>query len=340
MILTADWHLTEQARDEYRWRVFETLRGIAQKEPGSDVFILGDICDKKDRHSAALVNRLVNSLQALASAIKPRCIHILMGNHDQALKGAPFWSFLRHQAGLAFYDVPAAMPGGLVLLPFHADPASGWAACELERKRAAFAHQPLDGARLQNGRKLDMPNGYRFPPNLQVYAGDIHVPQRLGNVTYIGAPHPIDFGDDYLRRMLVLHPDFSVKNEVMIQGGASKHLLEIEAADDLARCGAIPGDQAKVRCRLALNKIEQWPAERDAITEWAKKRQVLLAAIEVEVLSAPTAQAGTAAVERSYADPASVLEAYGQAEKMQEPILRAGAAFLTETLDALSAGKA
>ncbi|RPI87194.1 MAG: hypothetical protein EHM40_23155, partial [Chloroflexi bacterium] len=76
-LVTSDLHLTDRPRDAHRFGLFKWLAKKQRKHGVKATFILGDITDKKDNHSSALVNRVVNELTQLEPPV-----YVLKGNHD------------------------------------------------------------------------------------------------------------------------------------------------------------------------------------------------------------------------------------------------------------------
>ena len=62
ILLLADLHLTTTSRDEYRWKLFPWLYEAIIKNTVKYLFILGDLTESKNYHSAQLVNRIVDEL--------------------------------------------------------------------------------------------------------------------------------------------------------------------------------------------------------------------------------------------------------------------------------------
>ena len=90
-LFASDLHLSDRPKDRYRFGLFKWLAEQQQKHQITATFILGDITDRKDNHSAVLVNKTVNSLLTL----KPP-VYILKGNHD-------FWMLARKKSRTDFY---------------------------------------------------------------------------------------------------------------------------------------------------------------------------------------------------------------------------------------------
>ena len=80
-LLSADLHLSDRARDSHRFGLFPWLKKQQQKNKVDATFLLGDLTQEKDRHSSALVNRIVEELLTLTPPV-----YVLRGNHDGLLQ--------------------------------------------------------------------------------------------------------------------------------------------------------------------------------------------------------------------------------------------------------------
>ena len=101
MIITTDLHLTNRERDAYRWDLFPWLEKKLATTDSTDLVILGDLTDAKDGHSAALVNRITDTLANL-----PVQVTILKGNHDYIDEETPFFRFLNKLDNVHFIVQP------------------------------------------------------------------------------------------------------------------------------------------------------------------------------------------------------------------------------------------
>ena len=58
ILVIGDLHLTDQPKDAYRFGIFKWIKKQIEKHQPEYTVILGDLTDKKDKHSAGLVNRI------------------------------------------------------------------------------------------------------------------------------------------------------------------------------------------------------------------------------------------------------------------------------------------
>ena len=247
LLLTGDWHLNDNPRDAYRWGAVEQIAKLARKHAITDMFVLGDLTDKAGGHSDLFVNRTVELLARLASSFD---VHILRGNHDASDPAVPFFRFVNAIKGCRFitevehwlrddYRV-MLIPNGCWPTPLHADGFD-----------AVYTHHTFAGAQGEHDFRL---HGLRLPlSDVPIFSGDVHVPQRQGTVTYIGAPTLIKFGDSYQPRVLLV--DVTAGSQPLYRSfsivGPTKRLVEVVAYPDgriaWPRGEVNKGDLVKVR---------------------------------------------------------------------------------------------
>lgn len=284
MLCLSDPHLTDNPRDQYRHDFMDGLLSIMEKRKPDAIAILGDLTEEKDRHSAKLVNKVVGELGAIADIVP---LLILMGNHDYKNEGHPFFAFTQHIPNIAWVDrvsIAADLPrqfrsifAGCLFLPHTLEYERDWAdlisAKRLRDFRFIFAHNTFEGS-LSNGRPLSgIPIGI-LDKKSKVISGDVHNPQQVGPVTYIGAPYTVDFGDDYDPRLIMI--DGYNMQSISVKRWPQKRLLTI---DDVAELEKIedelnPGDILKVRC--AVDDMGTWHSTHRAIQQWANDAGVIL----------------------------------------------------------------
>jgi hypothetical protein len=256
-LLSADLHLSDRARDSYRFGLFSWLKKQQQKNKVDATFLLGDLTQEKDRHSSALVNRIVEELLTLTPPV-----YVLRGNHDGTNPDSPFFKFLNSITGLNFVVKPTFLHKyEIAMIPHCADQATLDAACKQMpiNPTAVFAHQTFSGAIAETGAVLSGLSAApvsALKPWLGVYSGDVHTPQRCADVTYVGAPYHVRFNDQFEPRVL------------LIKGGGKsdlhfdcprKYSLLIRDADDIANNKALRrGDQVKITVELAREEAVEW----------------------------------------------------------------------------------
>src|SRR5215831_11819327 len=134
ILLTADWHLDPNPVNEYRWQIFDHVRLALSQNNISQVFVLGDCVERRDRHTAAFVNRLLEELDGLP-------ITIIRGNHDTTIQPPCYFDWMR-----GYVSKPTEYNKDLLLLPFTPNPVEDWCGLRLGDYRALFMHVTHPGA--------------------------------------------------------------------------------------------------------------------------------------------------------------------------------------------------
>lgn len=285
-IVTGDLHQSENQRDAYRFAFIGWLIELIEKSGNrpneksfpvvqgvnsiSTVVVLGDLTEEKDRHSAELVNRMVDLFRKLASYVH---VVILKGNHDYTSNADnPFFRFLGHLPNITWINAPIKFTdpdlGQVMFLPHTRDYKTDWADLDFKACDLIFAHNTFAGAnvgpRTMDGIPTDIFKG------TPVISGDIHVPQTFDNVTYVGAPYTCDFGDDYDPRVLVL--DAKSTKSVPVDG-VQKRLVELpdakaSLADALKKAHVNKGDIVKVRIKTTGDDRGDWTTVQKGVRDW------------------------------------------------------------------------
>ena len=331
-LLTADLHLTDNPLEEYRWSVFKSLADAAIANFVEEIFILGDITDRKDRHNATLLNKMLDHLYMLNDSTG--CpIWILMGNHDAPLNGSPYWKFLK--SDWIRYVVEPELHDDIWLLPFSPNPKRDWAHLDLAKSRLWFIHQTLEGSRIEGDRVIpkDVQPMPKIPSSVTVFAGDVHRPQAVrSGVYYVGAPHPVRFGEDWDNRFTLLRekaplilisecPTYSIRRQI----------LEIKNSEELSTWSYIPkkGDQVRIRYSLTSATLSMWPIEEEKIRKWAADSGVKIVSLEA-TLVADTPTITERKSEELILKPKDILTHYQEKERISDYFKELGNSILSE----------
>ncbi len=282
VLITADLHLTSRALDAYRWEFFQWL----QEQKFDILVILGDLTDDKDFHSSVLVNRVVDELLTLAES--GHDIHLLKGNHDYSASDDPFFEFIKHYPDCYYHNTPQICELGNMRWAFfpHSREPEQYEAGFRRLKNAGvdftLCHQTFHGAVSEHGRKLD---GWQ-PSSLsdigKLFAGDVHAPQIIGAVEYVGAPYPIHFGDDYEPHVVVVNGEdrqWTYLKPPHIQ----KIVLEIS---DPSQIEFAPrwqaGDQVKIVMKIGRSDFGRWEHYRKQVRRICERNELVLCGIELK----------------------------------------------------------
>lgn len=262
-LLTGDLHLSSNPRDAYRFKFMKWLAQYIEQRHISTLILLGDLTMEKDRHDAWLVNEIADWMKRLAEVTH---LHMLKGNHDYLVEHEPFFQFLDHINRIRYYNEPVAHGPGALFLPHTRDYKKDWAKFlkpKLEGFKFVFAHQTFQGANVGARQMEGIPTTI-FAPKVQVFSGDIHVPQTTGPVTYTGAPYTVNFGDNYQGRVILLDQDTG-KTESIPYNGPQKRLIEI--MDDNSVEGKFnKADLVKIRVNMDADEYhDNWHEIRQKV---------------------------------------------------------------------------
>lgn len=276
-ILVADTHFTDKPKDEYRWKLFDWL--LAEK--ADEIVFCGDVTDAKDRHSANLVNRLIDRLSLLNSKFK---VHILKGNHDYFDPDCPFFKFVNNM-GIRFYCEPTESKlsiGSCYFMPANCE----WNPAKIMSIKSdyLFTHVTFDNSISENGSLLPGIN-----PNIlssyngMCYSGDIHVPQKIrNNIEYIGAPYHVRFGDSFAARVILIPTQGQIdRPQDLTLPFPRKHVINASSLHDLSSAMVPARDFVKVRFYLHRRDFPKWQKCQKRIKEIAEDKKWVLCGIEL-----------------------------------------------------------
>lgn len=329
ILAVADLHLTDNAAEEYRHTfVREHLPMLYDKHAARGLLINGDLTEAKDRHSARLVNRIVGHLAEL-SAFAP--VVILMGNHDYANEGEPFFKFASELPGVLFIDrvtpfhrLPPSFRKvfeNCLFLPHTRDHENDWKGINFHDFNWTFAHQTFQDADAGYGRRLDGINVEWFD-GCEVIAGDIHKPQNVQNVTYIGAPYTIDFGDDYSSRVLLV--DTAKYETIPTAHLPQKRLVHCAPEEDLIDKQDDLNEGDLVRVRVDVDTMEGWKEIVDLVHRQARKLEVSIERVEPVILRKTKRHSIKPVSGNSKKSDAELVKQFGDRERLSDSVLDVG----------------
>ncbi|ATI19387.1 putative DNA repair exonuclease [Vibrio phage vB_VpaS_KF5] len=276
-LIAADTHFTPKPLDEYRWGLFGYLKDWAIKYDVDEIWILGDLTDAKEGHSAEFVNRLVNHITEL-SEVAP--VFILRGNHDYAREHVAFFEFLRKLPNVYWIDRPTTVYG-VRAFPHSKNPAEDWATLldDLDEYEYAFFHQCFVGSRSSMGHILDGTDlDLTKLKKCKVYAGDIHLPQTVRGIEYVGSPYPTTYGDRFLGRCLLETPEGRTQ---LHYPTIQKCTLVVESVSEIYDAHVYPGDQVKIRYKISKKDRAEWTNIKNAIKAACDDLGVVLGGTEL-----------------------------------------------------------
>ena len=330
-LVTADLHLSSNPRDLYRHEFAAvTLLNLVQKHKPDQLIILGDLTDQKDRHEAALVNDVVNYIKRLAEETR---VIVLRGNHDCINPDVPFFGFLRKLSNVEFIiDSKVENIEGLGTCTFLAhtrDYKKSWTRFNFDPYKRdpdcgfIFCHNTFEGADAGHGSPLKGIPTKVLPPDACVISGDVHVPQQLDQITYVGAPYTVTFGDSYKPSVLMIGR--TLKNTLQMQlipvHGIKKLTVDVKDADRLPKLKANPGDLVKVRVHLKAEDYARWPEIQNDVRAWVENSEAQLCQLQPVKTSQQRLGKQLSRHSKSYGE---LVKAFGTRRSLHSSIIKTG----------------
>lgn len=285
LLMISDLHLTTSPAEKYRHDAMRFVQDQVKKEQPDALLILGDLTEEKDRHSAQLVNKVVDHLATFGKLVPTI---VMMGNHDYHNEGHPFFAFIERMEGVMWIDKPTDgyHVGNVfnidlddcVFLPHTRNFKRDWESVAWKQYNIAFAHNTFMGAKSAQDHELEGIPLDAIPDRIDVYAGDVHVPQRLHHVTYIGAPYSVDFGDDYKPRIVGLQDRkaFVIPMDQLPQ----KVLAVLDDVGDLPKWKKRIFSGDVVKMRVGIDDMGQWFTTHKECRAWIEERGAIAYKIE------------------------------------------------------------
>lgn len=335
-LLTADIHLTTNPREEERWGLLPWLG--RQAKPGTEIGILGDLTEAKDRHPAQLVNRLVEQIMGLA---KTHPVVILKGNHDAYDMDHPFFGFLAKlpsNSGVTFITTPTELTlsiGTVLALPATEHWEEEWANIDFSHFDYAFAHQTFEGVVGENGFKIPggLPAGILDGVKSRAFSGDIHSRQRFGTKgEYVGAPYRIDFGDTYEPRCLMVSRASGGQHQQqdLVFPTKGKYVVKTRDISRLSTFNVPKGAEVKIRIVVSRAELPEWKTTKANAIREAEALGLLVKDVELVRMDDPDASEEAIPKVRAAASPPAIYREYCMAKNAPEGVLEAGLAILED----------
>jgi hypothetical protein len=118
----------------------------------------------------------------------------------------------------------------------------------------------------------------------KVYSGDIHVPQIIGGVEYVGSPYHVHFGDAFTPRCVLLERGGNPVN--LYFKTLQRVTLAVQdrlVAGDLTRAKLRKGDQVKLRIKMSEADKHSWSKTRREAVALLRDYEIIIAGVELIV---------------------------------------------------------
>lgn len=331
ILLTGDVHVAEGTKNEYRWTALEDLATDAAKYDADLILVAGDLTDKKDGHSSTLVNRTVEAFRKM-----PVPVIVLKGNHDYVEPTQPYFGFLQED-WCRFIIEPEILEVGdlkILMLPHTRTPAQDWLEFVKAEVDVVVAHQTFHGAST-GVQTLKGISSKWFSQHMErmpdvILSGDVHPPQKIGDVTYIGAPHPVNFGESHRYRFMLLEstPDsIGVKSVWREPIKLATRIVQVDGAAEASFVRLNPGDMVKITVELNSDDLIRWDEIRQALQSYSNQCGVHIQGLRAHVTDVSTTEVGeVSALEDE--SPEDILRMYADGMGMGQVMQDIGLALL------------
>jgi DNA repair exonuclease SbcCD nuclease subunit len=337
VLLVGDPHLTDNPLDAYRWDVFPQVSAICKQRGIKHVVLMGDAWDRRDRHSAKLLNQSIGALQWLRDDAKV-VIYILSGNHDAPLYGGvSYWEFLNQLPDVHYITRPEHVRLGdhhIWLLPFDSNPAEAWKDLALSHARVLLMHQTVAGALVERDYMIAKDSNPMpvLPEDVPVFSGDVHRPQIVGNITYVGVPYQTRFGEDWDCRVIAVDLDKNTGTNIPLEN-IRRLTFNVTTVDGVFEQlqNAKKNDQLRIRFYINQETFPRWAQIEKDIRDLVKVHEVQLLSLE-PIFQQVFQRGSDSVIDKVEAlRPEEVMAVFADEEKLSPELLEAGMEIVRET---------
>lgn len=321
-----DLHLTDKPQDAYRLQVFEWL-AAEPRDQCRGVLILGDLVHTNDKLSNRLWDDLLTAMRIMVAAFGK--VVLIDGNHDYRDAASSVGRVLESLEGVVrpTRENPVMMLAPLGKCGFyHHDHKFEFP--NTTGLSWAFFHQHFAGASRPGGQAI--PGGSalpdRWPSGCKYLAGDIHDPQKVGAIQYVGSPQPTTFAETHepgFWRVYADRAEFVPKAE-----GVRFHTVDLGSPDELEAVKAMDA-RPRDRFRLRIDPVKCGGSRgfeefRSAVQDWAGGTQMVVKVEKVDPQTPMFTEEGQATPQARADDPASLVAEYAREQGLSPTFEEAG----------------
>lgn len=260
ILIFSDTHFTNKPDDEYRQDLWKQGAELIKELKPKYLLLAGDLTEAKDQHNSKLVNRIVDGIieWARLMGLHDGDLWILRGNHDGYAVDWPFFRFLGNYPNIKYFAQPTSnfVDGSeLLFLPHSRDPVADWASIDMTDK-IVFAHVTVNNAIAESMQKLTSSvESDLFTKARIAFSGDVHKPQEVGPLIYIGSPYNVRFSDNFDGNAIVFETKNCEWHRIPLEF-PRRYTLDITSIDDLERLfktKIVPNKGHQVKIRLTIS---------------------------------------------------------------------------------------
>lgn len=295
----ADIHVSNRPEDEYRWEFFQWFYNRLKHGKYDAWTILGDLTEAKDNHPAQLVTRLSRHIAEWASVCPG---FILVGNHDYNAECThPFFEFLGLLPNVTFMKRTKLIELKGIKIVAQPHRIDVWDDKQIainkrigEGATMGWVHQAYKGFKTPSGKELVK---HHFPkvstlrkryPEVKLFlAGDIHTPQTVDGLIYIGSPHPVDYGDDFKCRVIETS-DYEVTPIERITIKKSIVFVKHNDKPEEVLKEYSVNDRLKFLISLQRSDLYRWDEITERWKSYCEKKRIIIGGIEPRVVNTET----------------------------------------------------
>lgn len=281
-LVTTDLHLTDNDLDKYRWDVFNVLKDLINQYKVNCLTILGDLTEKKNYHSAELVNDIIFNLYYLTDIQNLERINILCGNHDYKDKENPFFGFLQIKHGnciIDFINKPKLINNDLYIP--HSYTNFKEIAKQYKSCNNLFLHHSFNGVKMSDNTYEKDSNNIidlsEFVYN-KCYSGHIHLAQEFKGINFIGSPYPVKFGDNNRGRVLLI--DNLYHKYLSLPRFVQKLDISLSDVNEILNYDIYENDQIKIELRITKDNIDKCEERVAFLRNYINEKKALLVSLQ------------------------------------------------------------
>jgi len=317
-IICGDPHFTDNPKDSYRWDFLKWLRKKIIELNIEKLYILGDICEKKNYHSSTLVNRIIYELYELSNICE---IIILKGNHDYDKdENNPFFQFSSKLNKITYISNPCQIASEYFIPHSSSEKFCADIPADID---FTYLHHDIIGAKVSNDYLLE--NGIKIESLMHkkpyFISGHVHIPQSIGsNFIYVGAPYPIKFGDIYVGRIVFIDSYNKIKS--IDYPSIKKWSLKINSIDEINDYDLEKEDQVKIEINILQSDYHRWNDIKNEIKSLCEKLEIDLFSVTIKPITKKRRK--RLRQNNNIISPEDILNRFTEQEKLGSELLEVG----------------
>jgi hypothetical protein len=167
---------------------------------------------------------------------------------------------------------------------------------------------------------------------IPIISGDIHVPQTIGTVTYVGSPYHVHFGDHKFNpRFFILDTVTNKLKDCFYPDAPRKIRLTVLEPDDLKAYTFNAGDQIKIDLKLTKADWVNHDQYKTAIKTFCDKNKLVLKGIIITELDKTELEQSIKQTKQNDVidySPKNIFNSFCKERKVDNELINLGKSFL------------